>query len=363
MNSRREVIVHIGTPKTGTTALQLAFFKSINYFEERNVCYPDLTKSGFGWSVERGLGTGNANIHSAIPWGSNVAEERFAHIVHKAVGICGSSKTILMSSEILTSTLATPNFWKTITKLSEDLNLKFRFVVYLRDPFNWFIGCYQQFVKSSGFSENLDNFSSTFLHGHSELSFIMQKNFLEIMERAQESNSEFAIFRYEDSLPNIEKHFFENVLGFDFESIGIASSKVNPTFNIMELEFHRGVNSISRPLGTLFNFERSDTALAQHIKRYDYPDSKFVLSLESRKILADVFQQYRHTLAQITNFADRVDYSIDTSKLVLKLDETEEKFRNQIFELGRFVALSYTSGYINWDMNLKNEASSNQKDE
>jgi hypothetical protein len=213
------------------------------------------------------------------------------------------------------------------------------------------VATYQQAVKASGFKGNLDDFVATFLNSKSDLSFGTQQNLSAIIERSKSSNCEIEIYRYEDSLPSIEGHFFSNVLGLDFDSFGISRSKVNTTFNMMELEFHRGINTVSKHLGTLLSFERSDTAMAKDIKRFDFSESKFPLSLESRKTLETAFNQYRETLSRVCNFADKVDFTIDASRLTFELDESEDQIRQQIFELGRFVAISYSSGYMKWDWN------------
>ena len=351
----REVILHIGTPKTGTTALQLAFYRSREFLNENSISYPNLTESGFGWTVERGLGSGNANLDALISWESNKAEDRFAHIIREAEKSCDAHEKILLSSEVLNRYSVSKEFWETIGKLSTNLNLKFTFVIYLRDPFSWFISCYQQAVKGSCFTGSLDNFVGPFLNSNSDLSFITQKNLPVFFENVEKYKCGLKIYRYEDSLPSIENHFFSNVLGLQFEETGVEPNIVNTTFNMMELEFHRGVNSVSCRLGTLFSFERSDTNLARNVKRFNFPKSKFVLTQDSRKTLANQFKIYESHLKLLTNFGDRVNYSINDAVLADELSDDEKLIREQIFELGRFVAISHTDGYINWDWKRKSQ--------
>jgi hypothetical protein len=44
---------------------------------------------------------------------------------------------------------------------------------------------------------------------------------------------------------------------------------------------------------------------------------------------------------------------IDHNSVLFSIDETEAKYREQFFELGKFVASSYVNGYINWDWRKK----------
>lgn len=127
----------------------------------------------------------------------------------------------------------------------------------------------------------------------------------------------------------------------------------------MEVQFHRGINSISNSLGSLHHFERIDTLMAQHIKKFKFDDSRYLLSDESSETISAAFEKYKNDLTQISDFAKSVDASMKSNLLTNTLTASEIKIREQIFELGKFVASSYKSGYINWDW--KNKSIGNAK--
>jgi len=358
MSKSREVILHVGLPKTGTTALQYAFYSLREKLDANEIAYPNLVKSGYGWTVERGMGAGNGDIKTPKDWESDNHELRIAQIIRTAVTENPKSKKILISSEVLSAETAREIFWVTLDKLSKELDTDFRVVLYVRDPFKWFISIYQQAVSCNGFTGDLEDYVELFLDGKKELTFVFQRNLLEISNFAESYGSVLEIHRYEDALPNIERHFFIKVLGVDLDQL--ETRQVNTSMNIMEIQFHRGINTISTSLGSLLHFERIDTLMAQHIKKFNFDDSGYRLSSTSINKLEIAFTKYKNDLAQIVDFAENVDESIKSKLLTDSLDETETKIREQIFELGKFVASSYKSGYINWDWKNKSSQNHNQ---
>lgn len=357
MIQSREVILHVGLPKTGTTALQFAFYSLREKLALRDIAYPNLVKSGFGWTVERGMGAGNGDIKTPNDWVSERPELRIAQLVRSAVTENPNSKQILISSEVLSPHTSQEIFWKTLGELSNEFNTKFKIVAYVRDPLQWFISIYQQAVSCNGFSGDLEDYVEFFLKGKSELSFVFQTNLLNISTMAVTYGVNLEIYRYEDCLPNIERHFFKTVLGCDFEELNTRF--VNTSMNIMEVQFHRGINSISNSLGSLLHFERIDTLMAQHIKKFKFDESRYLLSDESSETISAAFEKYKNDLTQISDFAKSVDASMKSNLLTNSLTDSEIKIREQIFELGKFVASSYKSGYINWDW--KNKSIGNAK--
>jgi cytochrome oxidase Cu insertion factor (SCO1/SenC/PrrC family) len=84
-----------------------------------------------------------------------------------------------------------------------------------------------------------------------------------------------------------------------------------------------------------------------------FKEQKHVLSDSSRQALEKAFEQYRRDMADIASFAENINYEIDHNSVLYSIDETEAKYRDQFFELGKFVASSYVNGYINWDWKQK----------
>ena len=93
--------------------------------------------------------------------------------------------------------------------------------------------------------------------------------------------------------------------------------------------------------------------LAQNIRNPKIKNDKYLLGATQQDALANIFNDYKEKLSSVCNFADKVNYSIDIEKVTNKLSEFENLSKNQIYELGRFVASSYETGYMQW--NWKNE--------
>ena len=154
------------------------------------------------------MGAGNGDVQAQLKWQSDIPENRIAELVSRAIVSNPYVKSILISSEVLGQHAAKQSFWNALFELSADFDVRFKVVMYLRDPFDWFISVYKQAVSCNGFRGELDDFVNEFLHAESELTFNVHRNINQISEWASKCGAELMMFRYEDSLPSIEKHFF-----------------------------------------------------------------------------------------------------------------------------------------------------------
>jgi hypothetical protein len=353
MSEVNEVILHIGTPKTGTTALQYAFYSLREQLEAKGICYPNLVGTGHGWSIERGMGSGNGNITALIDWKSPDKIDRVRQLLNDAVTKCPDSDRILISSEVISKCASSERFWQMLGDAKSAVSQKIKVVIYLRNPFPWFITCYQQLVSGSGFSGDLDDYVAVFMESENDLSFNVQLNIKRISQWAEDYGIDLQLLQYEAALPNLEQHFFKEVLDLDLVEFGFEPRVVNTSMNIMEVHFQRGVNSVSTSLGSLLHFERVDSLLGENRRKLSFKEQKHVLSDISRKNLEKAFEKYHRDMADLVSFAEDINYVIDHNSVLFSIDETEAKYREQFFELGKFVASSYVNGYINWDWRKK----------
>ncbi|MCX6402564.1 MAG: hypothetical protein NT032_01265 [Actinobacteria bacterium] len=353
MSEVNEVILHIGTPKTGTTALQYAFYSLMTQMQDRGICYPDLVGSGHGWTIERGMGSGNGNITARVDWESEDKTDRVRQLLNDAVAKCPDSDRILISSEVISKCAGNERFWQMLGDAKSAVSQKIKVVIYLRNPFPWFLTCYQQLVSGSGFSGDLDDYVDVFLQNENDLAFNIQLNIKSIAHWAEVYGIDLQLLQYEAALPNLEQHFFKEVLDLDLVEFGFEPRVVNTSMNIMEVYFQRGVNSVSTSLGSLLHFERIDSLLGENRRKLSFKEQKHVLSDISRQTLEKAFEKYYRDMADLVSFAEDINYAIDHNSVLFSIDETEAKYREQFFELGKFVASSYVNGYINWDWKKK----------
>jgi hypothetical protein len=347
---KKRLIVHIGLPKTGTTSLQRFFAVNDQKLEELGVTYPNLINEGFGWAALRGMGSGNAFIKSPdFEWESNNLVSRSEWLINESLCKQIATQTILLSSEILSFVASKIEFWSALSAIQIRHNCEIEVVAYLRDPFRSLVAEYQQIVKLSGFSGNFDDFIMKIMTEDFGISFIHQQAIGNIVSMAKNAGIDLKLFRYEDSLPSIEKHFILNVLQIDLDGLNYESVLANPSLSPSEIEFHRGVNSVSEKLGKMLGYERIDWSLSQHMTKIRISEDVFFISEENQARLTQSFSTYRDALQNVTDFADKIDYSIDQNLVTAEPVQSLVDFRNQVYELGRFVGLSYESGYIDWD--------------
>lgn len=346
---KRKIIFHVGTTKTGTTALQVAFSKYSENMLRVGISYPNLIGSGFGWTIDRGMSTGNADIFARYDWKIESIFERFEFLIDKAIAETDPGSDILLSSEHLSVLIPEEKFWAIISRLCTLHNLEPIVSIYLRNPMDMFITCYQQYVKENGFSGELGDYIDVFLNSKHPVSFYAQRTILEANEHAQRNEVPLNILRYESSQNDIVVDFFENVLNLNCAELGIDSSAINIGITRSEIEFHRGVNFAAPKIGQLLGFERSDTFLSKNVKKFKFENDSYFLSLSDQKKLVEAFDAYRKKLSRVVNFADKVDYSVSQKNITSTKFETQSLRHSQLFELGRFFGSSCVNGYINWE--------------
>lgn len=344
----RTIVLHIGTTKTGTTALQKTFANQVDFLRKNGISYPNLTGSGFGWTVERGLSSGNADTDIKFEWNTDDFFHRVQWLVTKALVEEKSNDVILLSSENLSRLAKFSRFWETLQDSQKNKDVNFKVVAYVRNPFQMFMSCYQQYVKLNGFTGTLGDFIDTFWSGDAAVTFTFPRNILTIQKFAEQNDIELQVYRYEDALPKVESHFFREVLNVQHLELPEDSTRVNRSWTVSELNFQRGVNSVAPNLGKLLGFERDDLLLSTLHEKTDDTRVKFFMTEQDQSRLNDLFVLYKEIASEAFDFSGEIDYSINSNLLASQVETYEEEFAEQLFQLGRFVGSSYKFGYIKW---------------
>lgn len=358
--SNGDLIIHAGTAKTGTTSLHYALYKLAPWLLSNGVNYPNLNGSGFGWTAERGRSAGNADPeYPGYQWESDDWVERFQWMLDRASELADSKEKIVLTSELLSVLTTREEFWTRLKSFQQESGRRISLVLYLRDPFSMFVSCYQQSVKIEGFHGEASDFVSEFMNVNRVPRFYTQSNIDRVSEFAKLNDIHLVLFRYEDSLPNLELHFFKELLDLEVPPSRYVPKRFNLSMSSIEIDFHRGVNSVDPNLGQTFGYERLDTFLAQFTRKFT-SSYKMFLSNDDIDTLHHMFQLYQAKTEKYVYFHDRIDYSVNLGMLEKAMNPDVVQLRSEIFELGRFVALSYTSGYLDWTIKRKYQSTQDE---
>jgi hypothetical protein len=336
-DAKRTFVVHIGSQKTGTSAIQASLFALNGQLAERSVSYPNLTGAGFGWQAERGLSNGNG----AIP---ETEEPAWRELLER----CRSKPAAdvqIVSYEGLAWAAVEEYFWQDLAAHAEATESDVAVVVYLRDPFPFLLSAYSQAVKTDGCYATFEEWLSDEVM---ERYYGLYRHLERIADFAISYGCRLRIYRYEDSRARIVEHFLETACGISIAGLTIPNNAMNHSLGVFDLSFHRGVNSSSQHLGRLLGWERMDSVFRAAPPPSAEPE-RYELSHAGEVRLLELFEECRAVLGRCTDFGDRVDYSIDHRRLTERYSPEEARMHEQCFALGRFVAKSYASGYIAWD--------------
>lgn len=338
------LIIHVGAPKTGTTGLQSALYSMHEALAERSVSYPNVTGLGFGWQAERGITCGNGEI--ALGYDRAVNEAAWHNLLKKCAEVPTQPVQIL-SSEMLVGIADKEFFWQHLANHADAVGKQAVVVVYLRDPFPFFLSAYAQEIKATWFRGTLEQWVDGFFN---YIGSVPYRNLDLMQDFARRYGCELKTYRYEDISANIVEHFLATACGVSIEGLTIPERRMNSSLTPYDCSFHRGVNSMNPALGRLLSLDRMDCRV--HVP-YSGEPGRFELSHAGEARLEESFGRYRSLLTEFTDFADRVDYSIDRRDVVESYTAEEAGVHLKFFELGQFIGASHVTGYIAWDFDKR----------
>ena len=153
---RKDLIFHIGLPKTGSTAIQAFLARNIDILDEHGISYPFITEE---MASAGGVSEGNA-LHEFVRLAKqdgiatsykDRAPTFFAKMVENAIEQ-SEHPTILISGEELSALTVLMHF-RELSKLH-----KVRIIAYVRDPYDIVCSSWKQQVKVSGESRSFPEF-------------------------------------------------------------------------------------------------------------------------------------------------------------------------------------------------------------
>ena len=347
----RKLVLHVGSPKCGSSAIQMALFKHVNDLENLGVKYPNFNNEGFGWQASRGLTGGNgwnAAFDPSVPGDREAAatdtEATFIRLIDQVAPDLNDFPIVVVSNELLQRICHEDFFWKKLSDFRESQNCGVEVILYLRNPFSMVSALYSERVKRG---QTLKTFNDYIL-GTTEILPPVYYNIGAMFNKAKEYNLSPTIFRYEETRLRSEVHFFNHLSPSWKNSFKMQPIQANKSLAPIELDFFRGVHSVSPKLGMILCWERTDIFFGKIDLTLEGSDKLLDFSLEAQEYLKVKFKILKEQFDSFVAFSGEVSYDLDESRFTSSLSLSEKQSRHNIYRLGTFVAGSYKAGYLDW---------------
>lgn len=314
MSKRKRVILHIGAPKTGSTALQVFLANNEEYLEQNGICYypcldgfvPWEGKSNGGFLLfdtlmkqeeSPSLKTAcaiNYSDHSIADCSTQTnltqrLETEFAHFKET----CKDFDTVILSEEcFFHCELFYPDFWPTIKQTLEECfeDVTIDIVVYLRRWDQWVLSKFKEGVTNQ--YPWMLNFDET-LEEYKRLGYFAYDSLLERLDTVFSKEHVYACNYDRSRLTDqcIEKDFF-HTLTLPWDDSLVLAKNPNPSITM-------DVANANLLFGKTSKFRRGIGRVSQMCS-HRWPEEKgtYPLSMEDRQALLD---QYKDCNQRLTN--------------------------------------------------------------
>lgn len=237
-----KLILHIGTHKTGTSAIQSTLANNANLIKNKGIYY-GLTSQN----------TRNINFLAAdIANGRHVkAKNFFTHLLKQAkakkcdVVVLSGESFFAMTTffDVLNRNVSVPsNYWELESEKIDFLraqlsSFEVHVVCYLRNQLSFADSIYNQFVKQdNGYQDSLQRFLEQSQQAFEYNSFID-------LWKEKFGKKKVSVYSYDNNKRDIVEHFFENVLGItDFENFRKPNGDINTRLSQEALKFKHDLN-------------------------------------------------------------------------------------------------------------------------
>lgn len=344
----RSLFLHIGSPKAGSTALQSFLISNRIALNGQDFQYQEMDTATKDWRIHRGL-TGGDIWNPIYPKedGSLVLDatqfDMFELVLALSVNQLKNYKSMILSNEFLYFIAKDPKFWKLLKSFQEVMNVKIRIFLYLRSPFDFLQSWYSESIKR-GFT--LDNFSD-YLSNPNHIFDSVYSDLPSLISLAAENCFEFDIFNLSTIGQNISSHFSQ-AIGFDLRDSELGPY-ANTGLNAIELEFFRGVHSVSRKLGLILCNERTDIYLSNLNPSKINLTFKQRISQMSCDLIFEKLQTLNRELSNCHPTLDELIYEVPTEFTSTQSNSSMDEVLRAAYEVGLMLGRSYVGGYLKRD--------------
>ena len=344
--SEKQVILHIGSPKVGSTALQIFLHKNRDYLKGQGFDYQFFEKDKQDWRISRGLTGGDiwSPIYPKIDGSLELHSlqlKMLKSVFDGATEQLKSCNTLFISNEFLYFLAQDQEFWKKCEDFGKSAKAKISILMYLRNPFDFLYSWYSECVKRGmtilDFSEYLTSTIPIFDSIYSKLP--------QLLKNSDEFSIPVYLFGPQDYELDIPSHFIR-LFGVDASRL-LPPAKANQRLSLLELEFFRGVHSISTELGNIFCFEVTDSYLNSLYPEKVRSRIKPRISPSSALISTQNLLEIKNNIADLHPTLAALNYDIPASFLLPPFDSDIKELLGQAFEIGVMCGRSFKGGYLN----------------
>ena len=297
--NKKELLIHIGAGKTGTTSLQYFFWANRRALKTHGILYPELG------AVAGAHHLLSPHLPPFLNWTFIPAAE-WAPQLHAKM-----DKRALISSEIISS--ATPDV---VRAFAPQVNRYFKpkIILYVRRQDRWMVAAYSQQVKAG--TQRLDFTSSPDF-------WFRGANFAERLKAWTEAfGAENIIVRpYERgqlSGGDIRRDFLNGILGIDDdEAFNWTDVNENPRLTFSALEYKRLINNVVPVVADSRVFVEPLLAYSAEKDQNStaiYNESSLLSAIERRMILNRVAEANSGIARDLMGRADGVLFAEETPK-------------------------------------------------
>ena len=233
----KTLYIHIGTPKTGTTALQLFLDANRNVLEKKGIYYPDSKKYDITMATQKYVSAGN------YAWLVLGNRENNVKIIKEFLQ---NHDTILLSSERIWGEIIDKSAWlKEIKSISENVNIII--IVYLRRQVDYLESLYNETVRVVQNKNKIQDVFNDKIHFFDEIkrNTYYDKELNSMAEVIGKENIKIRIYEKRQLADGNIIHDFLKLLGLEFND-EFESPKVffNQSCNIATIELKRRLNNL-----------------------------------------------------------------------------------------------------------------------
>lgn len=229
----RQLILHAGAPKTGSSALQVAFARNEVVLKDLEVHYPGGLSSK---KALKGRPTSGNAVALARFLSSGSEDLRAEAIASLDQSLGHGEATTLLSAESLY--FAKPGPLAEIRQLAESRGVTVSAVIYVRDIVPWTLSRYTQHVQRNRMTSSL----ADFVHLQAD-SFQLTHRIGAFVDALGQDR--VRLIHYDTVAPELITHFFADVLGWSAENAPVRQPGiVNRSLTQREVAWMREVNRV-----------------------------------------------------------------------------------------------------------------------